>query len=221
VRIAIVTGASGLVGQSLVTLLAEDPDYQRVLCLNRRQLASESPKVEHHQVDFQQLTAIGPALKIGDASEIIGFCCLGTTLKQAGSRAAFAQVDFDYVSNFGQLLEALGAHHFSVISSLGASRFSPSFYARVKGKMEASVQTLAIPSIAILRPSLLLGPRRDKRPLEDWAKPLSQLMVGPLARFAGIEAFDVAKAMIALAEDRTPGAKTYSSDEISRLAAAL
>jgi uncharacterized protein YbjT (DUF2867 family) len=140
------------------------------------------------------------------------FCALGTTIRTAGSRAAFRRVDHDYVVSLARLARAHGARHFLLVSSVGADPRSRVFYSRVKGEVESAVQTLGYPSLTIVRPSLLLGPRSEFRLGEALVKPL-----GPLfpRRYRPVHARAVAATMIRAALEDRSGVRIVESREIA------
>ncbi|HSP78452.1 MAG TPA: NAD(P)H-binding protein [Myxococcaceae bacterium] len=212
-RNALVTGASGLVGGHLLDALLEDPLYQQVHSLGRRALPREHAKLEQRTVDFARLEDESlPAAE--DA-----FCCLGTTLKKAGSQEAFRAVDHDAVLAFARAARRAGARRFLVVTALGADPHSRIFYNRVKGEVEEALQGLGFESLVLLRPSLLLGERAESRPGERAAIVLSRAL-GPLLRpFGGrpIEARTVARAMRALAHQAPPGVRVALSGELQEL----
>ncbi|HEY0975439.1 MAG TPA: NAD(P)H-binding protein [Solimonas sp.] len=197
-RSALVAGATGLVGRQLLERLLDDPAYTEIKVLARRDLGLQHPHLTAIQTDFRDLRALGDALAADDV-----FCCLGTTIKTAGSRAAFEDVDYRMVVDLARTGHAAGAQQFLVVSAVGASALSPAFYSRVKGRMEAAVSEVGFEAVHILRPSLLLGQRAEKRPGEAWAQKLSPylrpLFAGPLSRYQPVEAADVAEAMLGLA----------------------
>jgi len=204
-RSALVLGASGLVGAALLARLLDDPRYTAVRVLARRALPQRHPNLSVEIVDFERLDAHAPAFAADDV-----FCCLGTTLRQAGSRAAFRRVDFDYVLAAARLCAQASAGHFLWISAVGASPASPAFYSRVKGELEAAIARLPLRRWTALRPSLLLGARAERRAGEAFAaavaRPLAPVFVGPLRRYRPIAADDVAAAMLALAHGAAPPA---------------
>lgn len=216
--VAVVLGATGLVGRNLVELLSKNQKFAQIICLNRRHIEGElADKVQQHIIeDFNQLADFD--LNLPADCEVAGFCCLGTTRKQAGSKEKFYEVDYSYVIQFANLMWRYQARHLSIVSSLGASSQAKSFYLYTKGKMEEDIKQIGLQSLSLLRPSLLLGERRETRVLEDLFKPVSKLLVGPLAKWQGIEASDVAKAMIILAEQAKPGCHIYPSQVIRELA---
>ncbi|NHB67756.1 hypothetical protein G8O23_03565 [Bacteroidales bacterium M08MB] len=132
------------------------------------------------------------------------FCCLGTTMRKAGSREAFRKVDFDMVVDFAQKAKTAGIERFAVVSSIGANPKSKNFYLKTKGQVEEELKKIGFARLVIVRPSLLLGKRNERRIAEDIGKVLysifSILFIGPLKKYKGIKDEDVAKAMIALVE---------------------
>lgn len=202
-RTALIAGSSGLVGSALLPLLLTAPEYSRVIALGRR-VPDAMPAqggcaaLLALRADFGDLGALGPQLAADDV-----YCCLGTTLAAAGSRAAFERVDRDYVVALARAARAQGAQRFIVVSAAGASLRSLSFYSRVKARMEVEVAALGYAGVVILRPSLLLGERAEVRPAEQLAQRtlprLSPLLAGPLRRYRPVTAACVAAAMLTLA----------------------
>ncbi|NDV92533.1 NAD(P)H-binding protein [Alteromonas sp. 345S023] len=200
---AMVLGATGLVGRALVNLLLQDPRYQEITCLVRKPLARHQYNDPHNKlkpvvIDFNALQDYQGYFSVNHV-----YCCLGTTLKRAGSKAAFRRVDFEYVHIAAQLTRAQRADSFVWISSVGANANSRSFYLRVKGELENAIMRMSqLPYASAVRPSLLLGKRDDARTLEDIAKktaPVWQaLMKGPLKKYRPVHATDVARNMLAL-----------------------
>lgn len=205
-RSAVVAGASGLVGGLLLEELLAAPDYARVTALVRTPLPREHAKLAQEVVNFGD-----PRVPAADDA----FCCLGTTRAKAGSAEAFRAVDFDAVVAFARSARASGAKRFLLVSSSGADARSPFLYPRVKGEAEQAVSGLGFETVAILRPSLLLGPRAESRPAEH----LAQLALGPLralipARWRPIEAATVARAMRRWALTGAPGVCRLENDKI-------
>lgn len=215
-RTALVAGASGLVGGHVLRRLLEDPAYERVTVLGRRELPVAHRKLTQRVVDFDRLAQLGDFPRVHDV-----FCCLGTTIKQAGSQEAFQKVDFSYVVELGRVAVRHRAPQFLVVTALGADARSRVFYNRVKGAVEDAVRRLQFDGIQIFRPSLLLGARAGSRPAERVAMLLSPLVawafVGPLARYRPIAAEAVARAMVRVAREAPRGAHVYESDQIRRL----
>lgn len=155
---ALIAGASGLAGGFLLRQLLKAPEYDCVVSLGRRPLELEHPKLQQVTVDFTALEKMPVNLRCTDA-----FCCLGTIIKQAGSREAFRAVDYVAVLAFAWAARRNGAQRFFVISSLGAGARSRVFYNRVKGEMEEALEVMDFPTLGIFRPGLLLGPRAPPR----------------------------------------------------------
>lgn len=212
-RKALVAGASGLVGGFLLDALLESPVYAEVHSLGRRSLPKQHPKLVQHTVDFARLA--DEAMPATDDA----FCTLGTTIKKAGSQEAFRAVDYDAVLAFAQAARKAGAQRFLVVTALGADPRSRVFYNRVKGEVEEALKGVGFESLVILRPSLLLGERAESRPGEHAASVLTKVL-GPVLRpFSGrpIEARTVARAMLTLARDASPGARVVPSGELHAL----
>ena len=210
-------GASGLVGGRLLELLGADSSpYERIVVLARRSFPV-SGKVRLFETDFDRLE---------DSSELFGvddvFCCLGTTIRKAGSPENFRRVDLEYPSEAAWLACSAGAKLFSIVSSMGADARSPLLYPRTKGEVEGRVSRAPFESVHILRPSLITGERAEPRFGEGMAKllmaPVSRMMVGPLRKYRPIDAGDIAKAMLRLAIDRRTGVHIVESDKIADLA---
>lgn len=212
-RTALVAGASGLVGGFLLDGLLESPLYREVCSLGRRPLPKQHPKLTQRTVDFARLEE--ETLPAADDA----FCCLGTTIKKAGSQEAFRAVDHDAVLAFARAARKAGARRFLLVSALGADKGSRIFYNRVKGETEEDLKAVGFESLILLRPSLLLGDRAESRPGERAAVVATKLL-GPLLRpFASrpIEATTVARAMLALARDAKEGTRVTPSGELQKL----
>ncbi len=216
-RSALLLGASGLVGGHCLDLLLAHSAWSRVVVLGRRRLPREHPKLEQHVVDFDKLDSHTECFRAEDV-----FCCLGTTLKQAGSEEAFRRVDFGYVTEAARIAAAEGAEQFGLVSALGADAGSRVFYNRVKGEAEDAVRALPFRSVHILRPSLLLGERKEfrlgERIAEAAAWALGPLMRGSLSRFRPVHSRAVAAVLVRLAGERSSGVKIVESDRIRDLA---
>lgn len=203
----LLAGATGLTGEHLLDRLLNEPTVARVLAPSRRPLAAHP----HLENPVGELAALLPQLS-GNVD--IAFCCLGTTIKQAGSEAAFRAVDHDLVLAFASRARALGARHLLVISALGADAHSPVFYNRVKGELEAALQAQDWPQLTIVRPSLLLGARREFRLGERLLAPLARWIPG---KYRGIKACTLAHALWRLALEEQDGTRIIESDQLRRL----
>ncbi len=217
-RTALIAGATGLVGAELLDLLLADPLVARVHSLVRRPSGRANEALAEHVVDFGTLSATSLEPPVDEA-----YCCLGTTMRAAGSRDAFRRVDFEFVMAFARLALGLGACSLTVISSLGADPESRSFYLRTKGEVERELIALGLPSLGIVRPSLLLGQRRElrigERAGELGLRLASPLLKGSLARYRPVHARMVARAMVDLGRRGEPGVHVLESDGIQRLGA--
>jgi uncharacterized protein YbjT (DUF2867 family) len=215
-RTALVAGASGLVGGHVLRCLLEDPEYERVTVLARRDLPIAHKKLEQRVLAFDRLAQMADFPRVHDV-----FCCLGTTIKRAGSQEAFRKVDHALVVELARVAVRHRASQFLLVTALGADPRSRLFYNRVKGEVEEAVRRFAFDAIHIFRPSLLLGKRTESRPAERMAVMVSPLIawafVGPLARYRPIKAERVARAMVRTAREATRGVHVHESDEIRRL----
>lgn len=203
----LLAGATGLTGEHLLDRLLNEPTISRVLAPSRRPLA------EHPHLDnpVGELADLLPQLR-GQVDS--AFCCLGSTIKQAGSQAAFRAIDHDLVLAFARRARELGARHLLVISALGADANSSVFYNRVKGDMEQALRAQDWPQLTIARPSLLLGSRREFRIGEQLAAPFMRWLPG---KYRGIEAAVLARALWRLALEESDGVRVVESDELRRL----
>ncbi len=207
-RTAVVAGATGMVGIRLLRQLATSKDYAEVRVLGRRPPAQTHPKFRFIETDFGDLDPHAAALAVDDV-----FCCLGTTIRKAGSQPAFERVDYHMVVDLARAARKAGAKRFLVVSAVGASERSPAFYSRVKGRMEQAVSSLPFEAVHIVRPSLLLGERAERRPgerLAQFAAPLlSPLLAGPLAKYRAVDANEVATALMQLAHRADSGVHVH------------
>src|SRR3954471_1668824 len=156
---ALIAGASGLVGGELLNQLLAAPEYDRIVVIGRRTMEVRHPKLTSIVADFTALEKLGAEVRCDDA-----FCCLGSTIRAAGSREAFRAVDHAAVLAFAWAAQRAGAKRFFAVSALGADPTSRVFYNRVKGETEAALAVLGFSTLGIFRPSLLLGPRAQLRP---------------------------------------------------------
>lgn len=212
-RSALLAGATGLVGNHCLRLLLADPAYDRVVVLARRELGLRDPKLATRIVDFDHLAELPDFPAADDV-----FCCLGTTMRRAGSKPAFYAVDFTYVHALARLARRRGSPQFLLVSAIGADTASRMFYSRVKGEIEQAVIRLAFPGTFIFRPSLLLGRRAASRPGERLgtalARALAWTLVGPLRQYRPIPAEVVAAAMVRAAKAGRPGVHFLTYDDM-------
>jgi len=218
-RIAWVIGASGLVGSQLLPVLLNSGAYERVVALSRRPLRLDHPRLANRILRFENLEKELASLSCTDA-----YCCLGSTIKQAGSREAFRAVDCDLIVRFARYARASGAVALAVVSSIGADIGAKNFYLHVKGETEIALQALRFPALHIFQPSLLLGSRRELRAGEALARlvaPLvNPLLLGKLQPYRAISARQVAAAMAAAVLSGRRGTQRYTFADIIKLAGA-
>jgi uncharacterized protein YbjT (DUF2867 family) len=217
-RVALVAGGSGLVGSALLPLLLGAPEYARVNAISRRPLPLENAKLANRIVRFD--AALEPQLKGLRCHD--AYCSLGTTARAAGSAAAFRAVDFNLVLAFARAALSLGAERFVLVSSVGADADARTLYWSVKGDAERAVEALRFRSLHILQPSMLLGLRRERRPLELILQPLmlvfGPLLFGRLSNYRPIWAQQVAAAMLGAARSGKAGVYRYTYPALRRLA---
>ncbi|WP_225230035.1 NAD(P)H-binding protein [Ureibacillus galli] len=215
-RSAIVVGGTGLVGNALVKLLCDSEEYVSVTVLSRRKLDFEHPKLTVKVRSFDQLEEED----IDFAHEV--FCCLGTTMKKAKTREQFEKVDVEYPLHIASLAKKCGIMHFIMISAMGASEKSAFYYNKVKGKVERELIALDLPQLSIIRPSLLVGDRKEFRlgeKMGEWIlKGLNPLFIGSLKKYRPIEADQLALAMkvIALFGKKSP-VTIYESHQLAMM----
>jgi uncharacterized protein YbjT (DUF2867 family) len=211
-----VAGASGLVGGFLIQALIDAPEYARIFALTRRPLGREHPKLANRIVMFQRMAEQLKGLAANDA-----YCCLGTTRADAGSDEAVRDVDVDAVLLFAQSARAAGATRFVVVSSVGANANSKKPYLRHKAEMEEAVTGVGFVSVDILQPSLLLGPRKQTRPLElvgtILAPLINPMLTGPREAYRAISAQTVARAMLGASRRGGRGVFRYTYAAIRQL----
>lgn len=216
-KTALVAGASGLIGGHLVHLLAADNAFVRIKSVTRKPLNTDKEKVSEIIVDFDSLNQFSQRL----TADVV-FCCLGTTIATAGSQENFRKVDFTYCLELAKAAKAQGAKQFILVSSLGADANSGNFYLRTKGEIENAIAALNFDSFCIMRPSMLLGNRRETRIGESIGKVFMQatgfLFAGPLKKYKAIDAETVARCMVTLAKDPEKGMMVFESDVIARCA---
>ncbi len=212
-KTAVIAGSTGLIGQELIKILSEDNRYDKILALTRKPKASDLPKVEYVVVDFDYLSIYQKEINADDA-----FCALGTTRQKAGSKEAFYKVDYTYVWEFGRIMAQNKAQSFTLVSSMGADKDSFFYYNEVKGKIENAISQLDFEKITIVRPSLLLGDRQEERFGEGIAQTFSKIF-NPIipAKYEGIEASQVAKAMIKAANNEKNDLEIIENDELLKM----
>jgi uncharacterized protein YbjT (DUF2867 family) len=193
--VAVVAGSTGMVGQELVRQLCSNKDYSAVIALVRDPAAARALLQSSNKVLIRELPT-GQDTIVGDEF----YCALGTTIKKAGSKAAFAAVDHDLVLDLAARARAGGVGRVVVVTSVGSDSNSSNFYLRVKGQTERDLVALGLKRLEIYRPSLLLGSRSESRPMERFgiivAPFLSWTLRGALSKYRPISAVELAAKMI-------------------------
>ncbi|MFD0679187.1 MULTISPECIES: oxidoreductase [unclassified Paenibacillus] len=214
---AVIAGATGLIGGELVRGLLEDPFFDQVIALVRKETSLAHEKLIQVVTDYE---ALEDAVK-QYLSDAYVFCCLGTTIKKAGSKEQFRKVDYEYPMLLGRLALQYGAAEYLIVTSMGASAGSAFFYNQIKGEVEEGLSKLQLPSLQIFRPSLLLGDRQEVRLGERFGAAVSRvvtpIMVGALRQYRPIQAQTVAKAMLKSSKKSNKGTWIYESDQIEEL----
>ena len=216
-KVALLAGASGLVGGYALQALLEAPEIRRVVALTRRPLAREHPRLANRIVRFAQLEA-----ELRGTSCDLALCCLGTTRRKAGSPEHFREVDLEAVLHLARVALTGGAKRFVVVSSVGADPAAKALYLRTKGEMEQGLIAMGFASLDILQPSLLLGGRGEIRPLELLGRVVAPLL-NPLLRggytaYRAISAQTVGEAMVGAMRSGRKGLQRYTYEGIAALA---
>ncbi|WP_394256247.1 NAD(P)H-binding protein [Vibrio harveyi] len=195
----IIAGGTGLVGKEVMAKLVSQPSIETLYSLSRRTITG----IE--DTNNKIVPLLDAALTIHDWDDQqpiprVGFICLGTTLKQAGSKDALRKIDVELVCKVAQQMKMIGVKRIAVVSSLGAKASSSSHYLACKGHMEKNIERMGFEEVVFARPGPLVGqrenPRTDEKVVQTLSKVIRPLMLGKLANFIPIHAQDVAKAMI-------------------------
>jgi uncharacterized protein YbjT (DUF2867 family) len=218
-RVALVAGATGLVGQAVLAALLADKHYAQVHTLGRRTLPLVHPKLTQHVVDFAAPTSWAGLPQVDDC-----FIALGTTIKVAGSQAAFKAIDFEAVMAVARVGQAQGATKLGVVSAMGANPKSSIFYNQVKGEMENAVAQLGFKTLVLVRPAMLAGDRETlNQPVRSGER--MGLMITRLfrplipANYQSVNAQDVAAALVHAVKTSKPGTTCLLSGALQGAAA--
>jgi uncharacterized protein YbjT (DUF2867 family) len=210
-KTALIAGATGLVGRQLLDKLLGSDRYSKIIGLSRSTMSVNHPKFSNIISDFHQ-----PGEVLRDELPDDVFCCLGTTMARAGSREKFYEVDFHFPLSLAKATFSQGARQYLLVSALGADKNSSIYYNRVKGEVEEAVINVGFHTVHIFRPSLLLGPRQEKRAGEDAAKWLYKVFSFAIpARYKAISSERVADAMLRAAEKEQQGTFVHESQEMA------
>lgn len=215
-KTALIIGSTGLIGSDLLKFLLANSDYKKVIAFSKRNIDLKHPKLELQIIDFDKPDTFKNSIKGDDF-----FCAIGTTIKQAGSKKGFRKVDYDYPKQFASIAATNGIKQFLLISSLGADSTSNNFYLKTKGDIENFLKATTFKTVAIVRPSLLLGDRKEFRLGEKIGgflmETFSFLFIWKLKSYKPIQSSTVAKALELIANNETSGFKIYGSAEIEKI----
>ncbi|MBI5540458.1 MAG: NAD-dependent epimerase/dehydratase family protein [Bacteroidia bacterium] len=212
--IVAIAGATGLTGSFCLQELLQNENISSVIAIGRKQTGIKHDKLKEVLLDNNKLSDIIKA----DAF----ICCLGTTIKKARTKEAFKSIDLELPVYLADKLINNGCNTVAVISSMGANPNSSIFYNKVKGQMEEAMKNINIKSFSILRPSIISGPRKEKRFGEKmgliFITIFNPLLFGSLKHYKSIKAKDIAKALVHCVINQKTGTTIYLSGEIKELA---
>ncbi|MCU0435116.1 MAG: NAD(P)H-binding protein [Bacteroidia bacterium] len=212
-KTAVVFGSTGLIGSFLLKQLLADERYAEVKILVRKPTGIRHAKLDEVVTNFKNLDDLRQEVK-GD--EV--FCCLGTTIKTAGSEAAFRRIDFELVRWAAMSARENKVNAFLVVSSIGANAKSRNFYLRTKGEMELAVTAAGFEKCVVVRPSMLLGPRTEKRFGESMGKAIMNAFSFAIPKhWKAVEAEDVAASMIEAANSQNENGVIENERLLKRL----
>ncbi len=213
IKSTLVIGSTGLVGSYLVQELLNSPNFDSVTTPVRKLSFDSHPRLNEIIFDFEtesEIELLEPVNHI--------FCCLGTTIKTAGSKEAFRFVDFELPLRFAKWAEKINADSFSIVTAIAANSGSAIFYNRVKGEIEEALKKTTIPIIQIFQPSLIMGRRKESRFGENAVKGimtlLNPLMIGSAKKYAGIHAQTIARGMVFYLDNSRQGVSVFESHQI-------
>lgn len=216
---AILVGASGSVGSSLLLQLLACKEYSGVLIIVRKELRMHHPKLTQLVADFDRLSDYAAEIK-GD----VVFSSLGTTKKQTPDEQRYRKIDYQYPLDVAWIAQTNGAESYHLVSSIGADKNSKVFYTRTKGEVERDLKAVPFKSIHIYRPSILDGIRQETRMLEGVINAMmhliNPLLIGGLRKYRSIKVETVARAMIRESLDNKRGIFIHESNKIQQIGAA-
>lgn len=212
---AVVLGATGLVGEQLIKQLLDDPVFSKVRILVRRPVKLSHSKLETEILNFDNLVEYRQKLGEGDCM----FCCIGTTnQKVRGDKKMYRKIDLEIPLNAAKMGKTSGFTKYLLVSAVGADVHSKNFYLKLKGEVEREIASINFDSFHVFRPSMLFGKRKEFRLLESFGKrvmkSISGLFMGSLKRFKGIDAAEVARAMVTAAKSDAKGMFTHHYDDM-------
>ena len=222
-RIAVILGATGMVGGELLKLLLEDKYFDLIRVAGRRAVGISHERLEEHIIDMSDVDALKPVIS---GSSVV-FVAIGTTMRKVrGDRQLYRTIDFDIPVNAAKLASEAGVSSFGLVSAVGADPNNAyNFYIKLKGVTEETVIEQGVPQTVIVRPSLLMGKRAEHRPAErfaQWVWPyVNPFLSGRWTRYRGISAVDVARAMIQSVKTGETGVLIFEYDQMMKRSKAL
>jgi len=212
--IVVLIGATGLVGAELLGALKSNDQIEKIVVFSRKKIADKNPKIENHVIDFRMTDSYANGVK-GD----VLFCCLGSTMKVAGSKEGFIEVDYSFPLAFAQSAFKNGVSSMHIVTAIGANAASPIFYNKVKGQVQEAIAALGFRSCYFYQPSMLIGERNENRVGEIIGQTLMTFFdfLIPTA-YKAISGKTVAQAMLHCALQQAPGTHYITSDEIYKIA---
>jgi uncharacterized protein YbjT (DUF2867 family) len=213
---AIIVGASGLIGSSLLDILLHEPEFDEVLILVRKELPVKHAKLKQLVIDFDKLKDYAASIT-GD----VVFSCLGSTVKKTPDLSVYRKIDHDYPLQLAEIASQNGVEQYHLVSSLGADAKASNFYLKTKGQIEDDLKQVALKTLCIYQPAFLTGDRKEYRLAEKFLIPLMKLLnpllMGNLKKYRSIPAKTVAMAMYKQALKKQEGIFIYPSDKITEL----
>jgi len=212
----LILGGTGLVGSDLLEILTDDKRIGKIDLLSRRELDLRDMKVTNHVVDFSNLTELPVHHRID-----VLFIAFGTTLKKAGSQNKQWEIDVDIPTHVMDLARRIGVKKCVLISSIGVGLNSPFFYGRMKARLDDNAKKIGFEDLIIIKPSVLVGARFEKRNVESWSIAIGNLIgkTGLIDKYKPVESMDVAKCMIQSVIEHKKGFLEIVSDDIADYAA--
>jgi uncharacterized protein YbjT (DUF2867 family) len=212
-RSAVLLGAEGLIGKELLYLLLDNKLYEKVTVFVQKTLPIQHEKLRQIRTSFDDLKQYEKEFEVDHV-----FCCIGSTMKQSGTKAQFLKADYEYPLAAAKCAESQKARSFLAVTSIGANLRSPFFYIKVKGQAEEDICQLYIRSTHFFRPSVLIGKRERiglyEKAIFSLMRLFSFAFVGKYRKYKPIKCENVAKAMVAAALVEQNGVHVHESDEI-------
>lgn len=212
--IAVLAGATGLVGSLVLEELLENSNFSKVKSISRKPIANNNSKLE--QIIVQDLSQLKS--KSNELNGDVYFCCLGTTIKTAGSQENFRKVDYEAIVDFAKIAKSHEAKSFVLISAMGANAQSSIFYNRVKGETEEALKALGLQSLTIYQPGLLVGDRKETRPGEKFAigtyHVLAKVLPNQITKKLATHALHLSHKMVQSGTSPTPGTQVIPASKI-------